>query len=318
MERLLKKMFGDKRYRTLSYELKKTFGQKTIKLSVNGGFTCPNRDGTKGYKGCIFCSESGGGDFAGNPELSIKQQIYDQIDSLNKKWKSNRYIVYFGTFSNTYGHVDELRKKYYEALEHPNVIGLAIATRADCLSDEVIQLLEEINKICYLWVEIGLQTINQNTADLIRRGYDLLLFEDRFNRLKASNIKVVLHMILGLPGENREEILKTVDYISSIIPWGIKLHLLHIIKNTDLEAYYNLTGFKLLEMDDYVSLVCDCIERLHESMVIHRITGDGKKSELVGPLWSLNKLKVLSEINREMFLRNSNQGCKYEPKYHAK
>jgi hypothetical protein len=311
-------MFGDKRYRTLSYELKKTFGEKIIKLSVNGGFTCPNRDGTKGYKGCIFCSESGGGDFAGSPDLSITQQIDDQINLLNKKWKSDRYIVYFGTYSNTYGDVDELRKKYYEALEHRNVIGLAIATRADCLSEEVILLLEEINNICYLWVEIGLQTVNQNTADLIRRGYDLILFEERFNRLKASNIKVVLHMILGLPGEKREEILETVDYISSIMPWGIKLHLLHIIKNTDLEVYYNMTGFKLLDMYDYVSLVCDSIERLPESIVIHRITGDGKKSDLVGPLWSLNKLQVLSEINREMFLRNSNQGCKYEPKYHAK
>ncbi len=311
-------MFGDKRYRTLSYELKKTFGEKIIKLSVNGGFTCPNRDGTKGYKGCIFCSESGGGDFAGSPDLSITQQIDVQIDLLNKKWKSDRYIVYFGTYTNTYGDVDELRKKYFEALEHPNVIGLAIATRADCLSEEVILLLEEINNICYLWVEIGLQTVNQNTADLIRRGYDLILFEERYNRLKASNIKVVLHMILGLPGEKREEILETVDYISRIMPWGIKLHLLHIIKNTDLEAYYNMTGFELLDMNDYVSLVCDSIERLPENIVIHRITGDGKKSDLVGPLWSLNKLQVISEINREMFLRNSNQGCKYEPKYHAK
>lgn len=311
-------MFGDKRYRTLSYELEKTFGEKIIKLSVNGGFTCPNRDGTKGYKGCIFCSESGGGDFAGNPELSITQQIDGQIDLLKKKWKSKRYIVYFGTFSNTYGHVDELRKKYYEALDHPNVIGIAIATRADCLSEEVMLLLEEINNICYLWVEIGLQTVNQNTADLIRRGYDLILFEDRFNRLKASNIKVVLHVIMGLPGEKKEEILKTVDYISHIMPWGIKLHLLHIVKNTDLEVYYNHTGFELMDMNDYVSLVCDSIERLPENIVLHRITGDGNKSDLVGPLWSLNKLKVLSEINREMFLRNSNQGCKYEPEYHAK
>ena len=311
-------MFGDLRYRTLNYELKKTFGEKIIKLSVNGGFTCPNRDGSKGYNGCIFCSETGGGDFAGDPDFSITQQIEQQIDLLSKKWKSERYIVYFGAYSNTYGSIDELRKKYYEALDHPNVIGLAIATRADCLSEEVIMLLEEINDICFLWVEIGLQTINQSTADLIRRGYDMDLFEDRFNRLKASNIKVVLHMILGLPGENREDILKTVDYISHIIPWGIKLHLLHVVKNTDLEVYYNQTGFTLMRMNEYVNLVCDCIERLPDSIVLHRITGDGKKSDLVGPLWSLNKLKVISEINKEMTLRNSIQGCKYEQKHYAK
>ncbi|HBH13689.1 MAG: Putative Fe-S oxidoreductase [Clostridiales bacterium 38_11] len=311
-------MFGNLRYRTLSYELEKTFGEKIIKLSVNGGFTCPNRDGTKGYNGCIFCSGSGGGDFAGNPERSITKQIEKQIALLSRKWKSDRYIVYFGTFTSTYGNIDELRKKYYEALDYPGVIGLAISTRADCLSEEVVMLLEEINRQYYLWVEIGLQTVNHETADLIRRGYDLELFEDRFNRLKTSDIKVVLHLILGLPGEKRDDILKTIDYISYIIPWGVKLHLLHVIKNTDLEAYYNLSFFVLMEMDEYVDLVCDCVERLPESIVLHRITGDGKKSDLVGPLWSLNKLKVISEINREMVLRNSIQGCKYEPKHYAK
>ncbi|MDP3387708.1 MAG: TIGR01212 family radical SAM protein [Eubacteriales bacterium] len=311
-------MFGDLRYRTLNYELKKTFGEKIIKLSVNAGFTCPNRDGTKGYKGCIFCSKTGGGDFAGNPELSITRQIDDQVASLNKKWKSDRYIVYFGTYTNTYACIDELREKYYEALNHPSVIGLAIATRADCLSDEVVMLLKEINDICYLWVEIGLQSSNQNSADFIRRGYGLELFEERLNRLKESNIKTVVHLILGLPGENRDDILKTVEFVSYVMPWGVKLHLLHIVKNTDLEAYYRKTGFLLLERNEYVGLVCDCIERLPESIVIHRITGDGKKSDLVGPLWSLNKLKVISEINREMAIRNSIQGCKHESKHYAK
>lgn len=312
-------MFGNKRYRTLNQEMKKIFGVKVIKLSVNGGFTCPNRNGVKGYKGCIFCSDSGGGDFAGNPDISISEQIDEQIALLSKKWKSERYIVYFGTFTNTYGDIEELRKKYYEALYHPKVIGLAIATRADCLSDDVIVLLRELNDICFLWLEIGLQTINQNTADFIRRGYDLSLFEDRFEQLKASNIKVVVHLILGLPGETREDILKTVDYVSYIMPWGVKLHLLHIVQGTELETYIkNESEFRLLEMDEYVDLVCDCIERLPESIVIHRITGDGKKSDLVGPLWSLNKLKVISEINKEMDHRNSLQGCRYESKYNAK
>ena len=218
-------MYGEMRYRTLNYEFKKIFGEKVVKLSIDGGFTCPNRDGTIAVTGCIFCSEMGSGEFAGNRELSIKRQIEDQKAMLGKKWKSSKYIAY----TKTYAPVEELRKKYYEALECDGVIGIAVATRADCISDEVLDLFREINEKYLLWVEIGLQSIHEGSAKYIRRGYNLKGFNKTYNSLQELGIRTVVHIILGIPGENREDMLKTVDFVSRLSPWGVKLHLLHVI-----------------------------------------------------------------------------------------
>jgi hypothetical protein len=301
-------MYGEMRYRTLNYELKKMFGEKIVKLSIDGGFTCPNRDGTISTSGCIFCSEMGSGEFAGNKELSITRQIEDQKSMLSKKWKSNKYIAYFGSFTNTYATVEDLRRKYYEALQCEGVIGIAVATRADCISEEVLELLREINKKYFLWVEIGLQSVKEESAKYIRRGYDLQVFHETYKKLKEFNIKTVVHIILGIPGEDKEDMMKTVDCVSKLKPWGVKLHLLHVIRNTDLAKAYIQEEFTLFEKEEYVITVCDSLERLNGDIVIHRITGDGKKSDLVGPLWSLDKLRVISEINMEMKRRNSLQG----------
>ncbi|SHJ21422.1 hypothetical protein SAMN02745751_02014 [Dethiosulfatibacter aminovorans DSM 17477] len=303
-------MYGEMRYRTLNYELKKTFGEKVVKLSIDGGFTCPNRDGTIDSRGCIFCSEMGSGEFAGSRELSIIRQIEEQKALLGKKWKSGKYIAYFGSFTNTYAPVEELRRKYYEALGCEGVIGLAVATRADCISDEIMDLFREINEKYFLWVEIGLQSIHEDSAKYIRRGYDLNVFNKTFNNLHELGIKTVVHIILGIPGEDRADMMRTVDYVSRLKPWGVKLHMLHVIKNTDLEKAYLEEGFPLFEKEEYVKTICDSLERLHGDIVIHRITGDGKKSDLVGPRWSLDKLRVISEINMEMKRRDSFQGCR--------
>lgn len=300
--------WNNKNYHTLDYELKKYFGEKTIKLSINGGFTCPNRDGTLSKNGCIFCSEKGSGDFAGNVDSSINKQIADQISLLSKKWKSSTYIAYFQSYTNTYDTVKNLQKKYFEALNVKNVKGIAIATRPDCINEDIAKLLSQINEKTYLWVELGLQTIHESTAKLIRRGYDLEVFNEAVKLLNKYNIKVVVHLILGLPGEKRNDILESVKYISTKKIWGVKLHLLHILKNTDLEKFYHQTNFKILSQEEYVNLVCDCLELLSENIVIHRVTGDGKRSELIEPMWSLNKLQVLNDIDYEFLRRNSYQG----------
>ncbi len=300
--------WNNKNYHTLDYELKKYFGEKTIKLSINGGFTCPNRDGTLSKNGCIFCSEKGSGDFAGNVDSSINKQIADQINLLSKKWKSSTYIAYFQSYTNTYDTVKNLQKKYFEALNVKNVKGIAIATRPDCINEDIAKLLSQINEKTYLWVELGLQTIHESTAKLIRRGYDLEVFNEAVKLLNKYNIKVVVHLILGLPGEKRNDILESVKYISTKKIWGVKLHLLHILKNTDLEKFYHQTNFKILSQEEYVNLVCDCLELLPENIVIHRVTGDGKRSELIEPMWSLNKLQVLNDIDYEFLRRNSYQG----------
>ncbi len=300
--------WNNKNYHTLDYELKKYFGEKTIKLSINGGFTCPNRDGTLSKNGCIFCSEKGSGDFAGNVDSSINKQIADQISLLSKKWKSSTYIAYFQSYTNTYDTVKNLQKKYFEALNVKNVKGIAIATRPDCINEDIAKLLSQINEKTYLWVELGLQTIHESTAKLIRRGYDLEVFNEAVKLLNKYNIKVVVHLILGLPGEKRNDILESVKYISTKKIWGVKLHLLHILKNTDLEKFYHQTNFKILSQEEYVNLVCDCLELLPENIVIHRVTGDGKRSELIEPMWSLNKLQVLNDIDYEFLRRNSYQG----------
>ncbi|WP_313339450.1 TIGR01212 family radical SAM protein [Sedimentibacter sp.] len=311
MHNLLKNgenMWNDKRYHTLDYELKKIFGEKAIKLSIDGSFTCPNRDGTIGIKGCIFCSERGSGDFNSDRNISITNQIEEQKQIMSKKWKSNTYIAYFQSYTNTYDSVENLKKKFYEALVCENIKGLAIATRPDCIDEQILELLEELNSKTFLWIELGLQSIHDKTAAFIRRGYDLEQFEKSYELLKSKNIRTVVHLIVGLPTENKEQYSETLKYIAEKEIWGIKLHMLHILKNTDLADYYKKNNFKILSRDEYVNIVCDSLELLNPSTVIHRLTGDGKKSELIEPIWTLDKLKVLSDIDKELKLRDSYQG----------
>ncbi|MCQ4925419.1 TIGR01212 family radical SAM protein [Tissierella carlieri] len=293
-----------KRYYTLNEELRREFGGKVMKLSLDGGFTCPNRDGTIGSKGCIFCGEKGSGEFAGSRLVSIEEQIEEQKKLLSKKWDSNKYIAYFQNFTNTYGPIDRIRTLYYEAINTQGVVGLAVATRPDCLEEETLKLLSEINKKTYLWIELGLQTIHEKSAKLIRRGYPLSIYEEAIEKLKRENIKVVTHIILGIPGESKDDMLNTVKFVAGTKTWGIKLHSLYIQMDTDLYDYYMKNPFPIMSREEYVSLVVDAIEMLPRDMVIHRITGDGKRELLHEPKWSLDKLKVLSMIDKELKIRN--------------
>ncbi|SHI12934.1 TIGR01212 family radical SAM protein [Sporanaerobacter acetigenes] len=304
-------MWKDKRYHSLDYELRKVFGRKTIKLSLDGGFTCPNRDGTVGNRGCIFCGEEGSGEFAAERCLSISEQIGNQKEFLSKKWPEGKYIAYFQNFTNTYSTCEDLRQKYEEAISLDDVSGLSIATRPDCLNLDILDLLEEFNMKTFLWVELGLQTIHEDTAKFIRRGYDLSVYENAVRELKKRNIRVVTHLIFGLPKESTKDILDSVRYVAKTNTWGVKFHLLYVQKGTDLYEYYKKNPFHILSKDEYINLVCDAIELLPENMVIHRLTGDGKKELLVEPRWSLDKLRVLSGIDMELKRRDSFQGKNY-------
>lgn len=305
-------MWGDKRYRSFDYEMKRIFHSKIIKLSLDGGFTCPNRDGTLGNKGCIFCGEEGSGEFAASRTLDIVKQMESQKKLLSKKWSNGKYIAYFQNFTNTYSTYEDLKQKYYSAISQNGIVGLAIATRPDCLSEEILDLLEEINKKTFLWVELGLQSIHEGTAKLIRRGYPLDCYNEAIKQLKKRNIKVVTHLIFGLPNESREDILSSVKYVANTGTWGVKLHLLYIQKGIDLHECYKKSPFHILSQEEYISLIVDSIEYLPPDMVIHRLTGDGKRALLVEPLWSLDKLRVLSGIDIELKRRNSYQGIKYK------
>jgi hypothetical protein len=308
------KMWKDKRYHSLDYYLKNTYGEKIYKLSLNGGMTCPNRDGTVGKKGCIFCSEGGSGDFASSPLLSITDQIYSAKSVVKGKTSGQKYIAYFQAYTNTYAPVRYLRKIFYEAIANPDIVILSIATRPDCLSDEVLSLLDELNQIKPVWIELGLQTIHEKSASLIRRGYPLSCFDLAVSRLSTLNINVIVHVILGLPYETMEDMLETISYISKLPISGIKLQLLHVLKNTDLASLYYNTSFHILTLEEYTDIIVRIIERLPEHIVIHRITGDGPKSILIEPLWSSNKKFVLNTINQQFKLRETWQGkllCNY-------
>lgn len=304
-------MWGDKRYHSLNYELKKTFGQKIMKLSLDGGFTCPNRDGTVGTRGCIFCGEAGAGEFTASRRFSIAKQMDIQRSLLSSKWSNGKCIAYFQNFTNTYSAFDDLNKKYNEALSGKDIVGLAIATRPDCLPEYVLDLLEEINSKTFLWVELGLQTIHDKTARFIRRGYELECYQKSIYELRKRNIRVVTHLIFGLPGESYEDILNSVKFIANTDTWGVKFHLLYLQKDTDIHRYYIEHPFHILTQEEYISLVADSIEHIPPEMVIHRLTGDGKRSLLVAPRWSLDKLRVLSDIDMELKKRDSYQGIKY-------
>ena len=306
--------WGEKPYHSLDYELKQRFGEKTYKLTLNGGMSCPNRDGKLSFGGCIFCSAGGSGEFASSAMLSIPEQIQDAKKRLCGKRPVNQYIAYFQAYTNTYGPNEHLRKIFTDAIEDPEIVLLSIATRPDCLQDEIVELLAELNKKKPVWVELGLQTIHESSARFIRRGYSLEIFTDAVNRLNALGIEVVTHVILGLPGETKEMMLQTVDYLNTLPIQGIKLQLLHVLKGTDLAAYYKNTGFHILEEEEYVDLILECVEHLRPEITIHRITGDGPKDLLIAPLWSSAKRSVLNHIHHEMKIKNSWQGKYFEQK----
>lgn len=305
------KKWGEKPYFSLDYMLKEKFNKKVYKVSINAGMTCPNRDGKIDTRGCIFCSRGGSGDFAGKSKEDIQTQINNQIEIMKNKSTVSDFIAYFQAYTNTYASIDYLKKVYTEAISHPNIIALSIATRPDCLDDDIIELISKLNKIKPVWIELGLQTIHEKTAKYIRRGYDLNCFENAVNKLRKENIDVIVHAILGLPGEDRKDIIETIEYLNKKDIQGIKLQLLHVLKNTDLAKDYIENKFKVYTMDEYINTVIDCVEHLREDIVIHRITGDGPKKILIAPIWSGNKKKVLNTLHHEFKTREAYQGKKY-------
>ncbi len=303
--------WNDKPYHSLDYRLREQFHEKVYKLALNGGMTCPNRDGAKGSRGCIFCSSGGSGEFAGDGALSITEQIKEQKARIQQKFPAKKYIAYFQAFTNTYAPVEQLGKLFTEAISQPDVAVLSIATRPDCLGQDVLALLFELNQKKPVWVELGLQTIHADTAQYIRRGYELACFEQAVSDLSAQGLEIIVHAILGLPGESKERMLQTVDYLGRQPIQGIKLQLLHVLKGTDLAKDFLDGKFSVLTMDEYVQLVIECLEILPPEIVIHRLTGDGPKELLLAPLWSTRKREVLNAIHREMKLQNTWQGRKF-------
>ena len=285
---------------TLHQYMQKTFGCKVYKISIDGGFTCPNRDGRLDTRGCIFCSGFGSGEFSQNRELSVTKQIEQGKALVAAKMKEGKYMAYFQPFTGTYAPVSRLRSLYEEALDHPDIVGISIATRPDCLPREVLSLLRELNQRKPVWVELGLQTIHARTASYIRRGYPLTVYEQAVKDLTDCGIEVITHVILGLPGESRQDMLQTVSYVGASPVKGIKLQLLHVLRGTDLEQEYKAGRFQCLTMEEYVSLVSECISLLPQDMVIHRMTGDGDRKTLIAPLWSLHKKAVLNAINQRI------------------
>lgn len=300
-----------KRYYSFNSYLKQTFGEKVYKISLNGGFTCPNRDGTLGTRGCIFCSEGGSGDFAPDAVLPIGEQIEEGIRMIRQKTDASKYIAYFQAFTNTYAPYEKLHSLFYDAILRQEIVGLAVGTRPDCLPPDVLELLDELNQIKPVFVELGLQTIHEKTAQFIRRGYPLSCFEQAVKALHDLGINVVVHLILGLPGETEEMMLESVRYLNQLPVNGVKFSLLHVLKHTDLGALYEKHPFPVYELDDYVDLVIRCIEELREDIVIHRLTGDGPRDLLIAPRWTLNKRKVLNEIARRMKETGSRQGKRF-------
>ncbi len=288
------------KYYSLNNYLRNTFGDKVYKLSLDGGFTCPNRDGTIDTRGCIFCSEGGSGDFAESSLLSITEQIEQGKKRVENKIKSDKYIAYFQAFTNTYAPVEILRQKFFEAIRHKDIVALSIATRPDCLDDNILSLLDEINKIKPVFVELGLQTIHEKSAEYIRRGYPLSVYDEAVKKLKSISINIVVHVILGLPNESKTDMLETVSYVCKSGIDGIKLQLLHILKNTDLADEYYRGNVKTLELDEYIDIIKACVEIIPSDIVIHRLTGDGAKKDLIAPLWSADKKNVLNKLNKAL------------------
>ena len=291
--------------------LKEKFNEKIYKVSLDGGFTCPNRDGKVSKGGCIFCSENGSGDFTATKLKSIHAQIEEQIDLVSKKYKGDKYIAYFQNFTNTYAEVSYLRKIYEEALSHEKIVGLAIATRPDCLGDDVLELLAELNKKTFLWVELGLQTLNDDVAKYFNRAYETEIYKEASEKLNRLNIKFVTHIIIGLPKEENDDYLKTAIFAQNCGTWGIKLHLMYVVKNTPLEKLYLNGDLKVNTKEEYVEKVVNVLENISSEIVVHRLTGDGDRETLVAPLWSIKKIDVLNSIHKELKRRNTYQGKLY-------
>ena len=304
----MRKYWNEKRYYSLDYYLKETFGEKVYRIALNGGMTCPNRDGTLDTRGCIFCSAGGSGDFASSVDLSVTKQIEEGKKLLHKKTDCRLFIAYFQAYTNTYAPVSYLRKIFSEAICHPDIVALSIATRPDCLDSEILTLLSELNHIKPVWVELGLQTIHPQTATFIRRGFDYDCYEKAVFSLKAQGISVITHLILGLPSETHEQMLSSVKKISTLPLDGVKLQLLHVLENTDLADYYKKEGFSVLSQKEYVELIIDCLEYLPQNVVIHRLTGDGPRKLLLAPEWSIHKKQVLNQIQRRLKERDTYQG----------
>lgn len=305
-------------YYSLNEYFKEQFGEKIYKIAIDAGLTCPNRDGTLGTKGCIFCSEGGSGDFAVSRKSfpTIDEQLSAGISLFSGKKTGNRFIAYFQAYTNTYGEPDYLFQIFSEALSHPKIVGISIGTRPDCIGEDILQLLSRL-QACYpgkfIWIELGLQTIHEDTALYIRRGYPLSVFENCLLSLNRLQIPVIVHVILGLPGENHEKILETIDYLAKKNIFGIKLQLLHILKGTDLAIHYEKRPFYVYHQEEYIDLVIDCIEHLPKNIVIHRLTGDGPKNLLIAPLWSSNKKNVLNSLHHRFKERGAYQGrCFYD------
>ncbi len=301
---------NNKRYHTLDYFYKQKFGKKVCKISLNAGFSCPNKDGTKGIGGCIYCSKLGSGDFAGKPEKDIISQFYDIKKQMQKKWPEAFYIGYFQANTNTYAKTEVLKQIYEPILAIENVVGLNIATRPDAITDDCLDYLEDLSKRTFLTIELGLQTIHEKTTKLINRGHDLQCLDTMVHKLRARNINVVVHIINGLPFETKEMMIQTIEYLNCLDIQGIKIHMLHIIKDTQLALMYQQEKFHILTKEEYIDIVVEQLERLRPEIVIHRITGDPVKEDLIEPTWLLKKFCVLNDIDKEMVKRNTYQGKK--------
>lgn len=312
MENKFKYSNDNKRYHTWNYHLQQKFGGKVFKVALNGGFTCPNIDGKKGVGGCIYCSSTGSGDFAGNPSHNILTQFEEVKGKMHLKWKEAKYIPYFQAHTNTYAPANVLRERFESVLSQDNVLGISIATRADCLEDDVLEYLSELNERTYLIVELGLQSIFDETGEKINRCHTYAEFLEGYNKLKERNINVCVHLINGLPNETKEMMLESAKAVAKLEPHCVKLHLLHVLKNTRLAQMYENGEFELMTLEDYVETIVNQLEVFSEETVIQRLTGDGGREWLIGPLWSLKKFVVLNEIDKLMLKRNTYQGAKFE------
>lgn len=301
-------LWGDKRYHTLNYYYRQTYGEKVFKVSLDAGFTCPNRDGTVAKGGCIFCSSRGSGDFAGDRRLDLKQQFWDVKEKMHQKWPKAKYIGYFQAFTNTYAPANVLKEMYEAILEEDGVVGLAIATRPDCLPEDVLDLLEEINNKNDLWIELGLQTIHEETQKLINRAHDYDFFLDGIKELRKRNINVIVHIIVNLPGEDYEDMMATARAVAQLPIQGIKIHMLHLMKRTPMVKLYEEGKLNFMGREEYIKIVVDMLEILPPEIVVHRLTGDAPPDLLIEPKWTLKKWEVLNGIDKELKQRNTWQG----------
>ena len=305
-------MFMSSRYYSLSEYFTNKFGHKIYKVSLDAGMICPNRDGTVGKGGCIFCSDSGSGEFTGDIKLSIHEQIESQLQFISRKFPQGKVIAYFQNFTNTYGDPQYLRKVFYEALRHPRVMGIAIATRPDCLGEDILELLDEINREHFIWIEFGLQSWDDRVAEKINRGYTQDVYRKATQELKKRDIKFVTHIIVGLPYGEEKDSLETAKFAVECGSWGIKIHSLYVMKNSRLEREFQENGYHSISLETYVERVADILENIPRDTVIHRLTGDCDREQLLEPLWSSNKINVLNSIEKELKRRGSFQGKKLE------